>query len=279
MKIKAKIFGDITTFCEWLNNQPRRTEWPTETSHQDDVANGWYGTASWETAEQLLYHGDVQTAREIEKQTRQLVSTFCSSYSRTVRCGMVGFAPHVPNYIAGVPQSMLTQQRINRHVPVLSLYYNRSVNSNVNNADLTRASSLLLAAIVKLERSRTRVNLNVCDITAKDWDAKTIFAWSFKLKDASKPLDIVRCAYPLANTAMERRHFFHCMERDQAVPTTFAGGYGCALHGREAAEANAVFLAKAQDVNGIVISYYDIKNCGSADDVIEVINKLVNQKK
>lgn len=223
MKI-FKYFDSLGQFSRYL---AEGTVQPKYTSSQVSMTAGadWTGTDSWEQAENLLQYGDKEAADKILSEGFEAVRSHGQMARRQVYTSPVGFAPHVPNYIAGRPNNMINCRQVRQPSPVINVVYNISNNGGVSSEAMRRAAISLLAALYNIECSGTRVNLFLCDISK--WPSRGEYlGWTIKIKSASQPFDILKMAYPMTNTSMLRRHSFRFTE----VTPHECGDYGSAVH-------------------------------------------------
>lgn len=194
------------------------------------------GTHDYDEANKKLLFGDNNLAKKIGD--AGLYETKCKiqkyATKRSFVASVVGVAPHVPNFIAGVPNSMI--RPINTHVktPVVTIGYNMSVSGGVDKGDIISNASQLLSAIIILEAKGVRVNLYALNHSKTDED-EALFA--IKIKSSGQPLDLLKIAYPIAHPSMNRRHKFCWLEH--FGPLSFdGGGYGWAVTDEKKSKAD-----------------------------------------
>ena len=217
-----KCFDTVQQFDNYIKagkTQPKHTDEDslTETSWAD-----WYGTKTFRDAQRLLEYGDSDTARDVYEGVT-LKSAAIKRTTRQVRASVTGFAPHVPNAIAGVPCSMIRVNYIPVKTRVLTVVYNISVNGGISAQSMKQAAVTMLSAINTIEAHGTRVNLYVCDLSRWKFhhvgrpDEVQEVGWLLKIKSSTQHLDILKTAYPLCNPAMLRRHSFRFTEITEGI--------------------------------------------------------------
>ena len=227
-----------------------------ETSYDSD----FYGTKTYQEAEDLLLNGDEQNASKIEKGgvARERKMLKLDANRRKLFCDVTGVMPHVPNYIAGVPTTMVNARMIRQKQKVLNLVYNVSVNGSVGAKDMEDVAIKMLTAIMRCEANGVRINLYVCDISEKSGQ---IIGWLLRIKSSGQHLDVLKAAYPLTNPAMLRRHSFRFTEILPGVRRSFVDSYGAANRcadgllkacGVRNARTLSYYTMRSKDVNGIV---------------------------
>lgn len=184
----------------------------------------WSGVSSFEEAEDLLKNGyqpSVEKLRAIEK---------CELNGIKKRMSMInsieGFQPIVPLAIMGVPNSMLNVSIKPIKSKVIDIYYDITVNCNIESKDLIQAGIKLLSALLKLEAEGYRFNIYAIQ-EYQDKDSKLGHVLCVKVKDSNKPLDLKRLSYPLTHTSFFRVIGFDWYSRFPLG--SYLSGYGRAL--------------------------------------------------
>lgn len=198
----------------------------------DVCSNGrdfhFYGTSSYDEADNLLLFGDKELQAKIEAAgvNQMRMKLKYEGLKRQLYTSVVGFAPNVPAFIAGAPNSMINQRKIKTRQPVITVMYNSSVSWDVSANEIIKATAQMIAAIMLIEASGIRVNLYVGGLTScRGTEQK--FGWLLRIKDSGQNLDTLKMAYPLAHPSMLRRHGFRSVETAQGVDGKYAAnGYG-----------------------------------------------------
>lgn len=183
------------------------------------------GTKSFNEANDLLLYGDKELAEKLEKsgvrQTRMKLQK--QGAKRVIKASVVGFAPHVPNFIAGIPTAMLSIKEKRAPQRVVTIYYNCSVRHGIKSDDIIKATANLMSAAMQIEANGTRVNMYVSCICESNGQ---YLCATVKVKDAGQPFDTLKMTYPLVHTSMHRRHMFRLMEVQEGLRSSFSDGYG-----------------------------------------------------
>lgn len=249
-----KKFESLSDFERYLqaNDVQDNFKYRQESQSKESEYGDFYTTETWDKAEELFLHGDNANAAKIEKGgiAKERAKVKMTGNRRQLFSDVTGFAPHVPNYIAGVPTAMMNFRQVRAKEKVITLVYNVSVNGSVSGYDMQDVAIKMLSAIMRVESSGIRVNLYICDISDK---ARQQVGWLLRIKSSGQHLDVLKAAYPLTNPSMLRRHSFRFTEITKGVHKAFAGGYG-------AANSNANELLKACGLRGAkVLSYYTMR--------------------
>ena len=273
-EIVVRQYRDIAQFIEMMGE--RKEGWVEYSSHRDSKPE-WYGTKNYEEADNLLKNGDGNLTRKILSSYNRVTKVSSKSMRDRIVCDVVGFTPHVPNYIAGVPMNMVNKKRVAVPTPTMTIVWSRAADWTIDSDKLAEVSALVLAAVNEIQRGKVRVNLYCGTLIKSRYRKEKIKAagWIFKLKDANKPLDVRRCAYPMAHTSMLRRHFFHKMECDPNVHNENQWNYGYVLEGDDKKRAYRETIKQCHLRNAVVLDYYDVKDCLDVKDVVRVIDRLL----
>ena len=67
----------------------------------------WYGTTSYEEAEDRIKRGDDKLAKMLRGSEKLDIHMASTGIQKRMVTRVAGFAPHVPSYLAGVPNNMI----------------------------------------------------------------------------------------------------------------------------------------------------------------------------
>lgn len=220
-------FDSVSEFHKYLHTkQPTSAFSSIFSQHSQAGSETFTHTRNWEHAEELFTYGDKDTAKKLEEcglsQTR--LETKCTANRRKVQANICGFAPHVPNYIAGVPASMLNVKEVRVKEKVINVIYNISANGGASAESLLETGVKMLSAIMKIEASGVRVNIYTADISVGH--NGQLVGWLCRIKNSAQHIDTLKMCYPLCNPSMLRRHSFRFTEVTDGVSSAFVGGYG-----------------------------------------------------
>ena len=225
---------------------------------------------SYDEADNLLLYGDRDLQRRIEEAdvARMRMRIKYEGIRRQTYSSVVGFAPNVPAYLAGTPNSMINVRKVKTAKRVVSIMYNSSVSACVSSDSIIEATAKMLSAIMLVEASGVRVNVYVGELT-KCRGTQQKFGWILRIKDSGQKLDTLKMSYPLAHPSMLRRHAFRALETAEGVDRAYAEhGYGQPVSDEKESRA---FL-KACNVCNIdkILCFSNI--CGkSAEDIAKMI--------
>lgn len=234
-------------------------------------------TRDFEAADRLLMYGDKKIASEIDESgvARVRAQIARDMPRRVIFSSVVGFAPNVPAYLTGAPNSMINQKTTIQKQKVLNIAYSCAVSYKVEGSDILNACSRLLSAILKVEASGTRVNLYLCSVSDSDMTRPSQRAgFSIKIKSSGEKLDVLKVAYPMVHPSMNRRHKFRFLEVTEGIDPEFAESYGyaCDTKGiKEILKQNGVAC-------DIALNYYEIAY-RSIDGIVKDMQATMTNKK
>jgi hypothetical protein len=135
---------------------------------------------------------------------------------------VVGFAANVPNYLMGVPQTMVNREVKIFQNKIVTILVNTSVSGGTSTETIRKVALKILEVILKLERDGYRVNLyKMIGSTADDGSILGFI----KLKDDRERINLQKLMFPLTHPAMQRRLDFRFRECYGRVDVTHEG-YG-----------------------------------------------------
>lgn len=273
--MKSIIFNKYNTVGEFAKTlENGKIQKAFERTAEYDGSNGrdmrFFGTDNFDEANNLLLYGDKKLQKKIEEAgvytTRMKLKYHANK--KQVYSSVVGFAPNVPAYIAGAPNSMINQRQIKTRQKVITIMYNASVGAHVSANDIINATAQMISAIMLVEASGIRVNVYVGELT-KCRNTTQKFGWLLRIKDSGQKLDTLKMSYPLAHPSMLRRHGFRLLETTSGVDGTFARcGYGNAIRD----ERDGMAVLKLAGINNIqrVLCYNSIEG-KNAEDIAKMI--------
>lgn len=214
------VYDSIKDFTEWLDNtkQTRRGANRNVAKKESDYRTTQTGTATFAEANNLLQNGDTKLSKMIFDMSIKIKAKSNTGYTRanSIANSPQGFTPNIGAYMTGHPNNMISiRQSFKPMSKVINIVYNCSVSWMVKTNQMISAASKVACAISTLEAKGYRVNVYVGarnrsnERNAPKPEANILI----KIKDAGKPLDPLRIAYPLAHPSMLRRHIFAFLER------------------------------------------------------------------
>lgn len=203
----------------------------------------WAGTDTYSEAVRLFNDGWDEKVEEIRKgliQFEQANQKDVSYQKSRPNTAVVGFTPHVPNAILGLPNSMIYTERTPMKAKIVRIIYNMTMNCGTNKRDIMKAGLTVLKIAYSMERKGYRVKIDVNPFLAREGDEKACALVC--VKDWRQQIDIKKVAFPIAHPAMFRRLGFRWLE---TVPNIKKDGWTCGYgQSLEKAEAAKELLKK-----------------------------------
>lgn len=260
-----KRFESVTALVAYLDNTPTSDTFSGKYLSSQATDAEHYGYANYEEARTKLLLGDARLAKSVFASDKLNMKAPYTASRLTVRTSVAGFAPHVPNYLAGVPNCMLFAERRKIVAPVVTIVYNVGIAGGVDGDDIEKASARLLSAICSLERKGVRCNLYVA--SAQE-ERQQRCGFVMKIKDAGQYMDTLKMAVPMLSRAMNRRFGFRFRETMPGLSNGWVDGYGRSLRG----ELFSKFLddnSVRYDVALSAMDILDIQTVGELESYFE----------
>lgn len=220
--MNVAYFDTVNEYVNYLEDTPRRDNARREASDTDDF--DFTGTRNLKEALDLCKYGDEKLASYVYEKTLKLdkIDTIDKHRQAYVN-DIVGFTPNVPNYVMGIPNNMI---RDNRHIiksKIINVFINLSAHCGITSEQIKRNASLYVAAINQLEKEGYRCNVYTGDCGSHYGDAP-YYSIIVKVKGDKEPLNLAKMAFPLCHPSMLRRLGFKWIE---TIPIDFTHcGYG-----------------------------------------------------
>lgn len=168
------------------------------------------GTSTYEEAKQLFESGYTEVLDQIKTGVGANLRKTQNVNRRSIQTGVVGYAPHVPNAILGLPNSMILTEQQPQKIKTVSVVVGITENCSVKAETFIKSGIAALSVVNTLELRGYRVMLKVAFWCASAGDER---AWgTITLKDYREHLDIQKLCFPLAHPSMFRRFGFKWLE-------------------------------------------------------------------
>lgn len=233
-----------------------------------DCDPSWYGTESYEDAVKKLMDGDEKLAKKVKGFDKFDINMPIQGTRRKMATGVCGFAPHVPNYLAGVPNNMIFCREEKVPQKVITIMYGSNMLAEVTVDEMAKVSARVLAAIMSMERKGYRVNLYVANCAKKSSLVRTGFI--VKLKDAGQHLDPIKCAFPMISASWNRRFAFHFREMCGWGHDMGSSQYGVTLRN---------WLTDNGAKYDVAFGYYDAKQYETVEGLEKLFLESINKNK
>lgn len=231
LKVISEHFDTIYGFLNVSKSRPNNTAMKGEHSSTESGNKDWYGTKTYEEAEDLFRNGYTEILKDVLdgiSENERLHHEYSSTPKMIPRNQIVGYAPHVPNAIIGIPESMIYTERTIHKQKTIDITYSGCANCCITGEQLKKAGIALLSAIKIIETMGIYINLDLAAFISEA--GSEITNPTINLKKYHERLDIQKLCFPLANPSMLRRFGFKWLETNPDVTSTsYRGGYGHAI--------------------------------------------------
>ena len=221
-------FNSLNELLRTLDNAKTSEGWGScESQSTDDPDH--YGYDSYEEARSMILRGDNELAKKLRGTEKLNINIPVTGTRRKMCTRVAGFAPHVPNYIVGVPNDMLWVEEKKAKSPVLTIVYNIGCLGSSSGSLVTKVSARIMSAIMSAERKGYRINLFVASAQHES-DSNEDAGFICKIKDAGQHIDTLKMALPMISPAMNRRFGFRFRETLEGISvSSWRYGYGASM--------------------------------------------------
>lgn len=232
-------------------------------------------TSSYAESEELMAKGYKEGLNNLQKSKSVKVNRTTNIQKNIPQTGIVGYAPHVPNAIAGVPQSMIAQQKIDQRVKVLTIVYDGGAPGCVNAERFVSAGRHVLDLVQALELQGYRVRVDIQDTFCT---YKECAICRITVKNHRQPINPLKISYLLIHPSFFRRQVFRWLETvPELTNPRFADGYGIPLYWK--VDCNGASTERIREYlkqhrllekDTFFTNFYEAEN-HSADELIELM--------
>lgn len=223
-KIFREHYESIHQLLETINSRPHNKGMENANSSH---TNGYdfTKTHSFEEAIQLFENGYTDILDKVKKGVSAELTKVTPTQRRLVTTGVQGYAPHVPNAILGLPNSMIHTQALPQKTKTVKIVYSITENCGTDKEEFIKSGITVLSMINTLELQGYRVNLDIAFYTANNGNEYA--CGTVNVKDYREHMDIQKLCFPIAHPSMFRRIGFNWLE---TVPNledeSWSYGYG-----------------------------------------------------
>ena len=248
-----------------IESRPNNTIMRNDRASETGTA-AFTGTSSYAQAKQLFENGYTKILDQIKTGVGNSLKKTQNANRRTIRTGVIGYAPHVPNAILGLPNSMILTEQQPQKVKAVSIVVGITENCGTYASEFIKSGIAALSVVNTLELRGYRVALKVAFWCAKANEERAF--GTIKLKDYREHLDIQKLCFPLAHPSMFRRFGFKWLETSPDIKDPcWCTGYGSQLNDSDFIKEN--FL----DENEFLINLSITKKYAyDPDKIIEWMN-------
>ena len=219
----VKTFRGVSEMSDYLQRANTSNSFKDIELASDRVRSDW-SSMTYHEADDLLRYGDTVNANKISSRVQEITRMRGSGTKirRQSFNDVVGYAVHVPNYLTGVPMTMINSRKVSvRSSKVLNIVYNSTFHHGTDLEDVVNAGAKVLTYLRDLEAKGYRVNLYVMMSSKGRCEQCTAMV---KVKDSEQYLNITKTAYPIVNPDFLRKHFcrlIECETHDGEFPLSY----------------------------------------------------------
>lgn len=275
MKDFFKKFNSINEMVSYLDNAEVSTTFKGSWLSSQSVGNiAEKGYETYAEAREKILHGDALLAKKLRGTEKLDINIPCTGTKKKMCTGVAGFMPHVPNFLAGVPNNMIFVQEKKVKQPIITIVYNIGCLSGSSGELVTKVSARIMSAIMSAERKGYRVNLYVASAQTEWQEACGMLV---KIKDSGQHIDTLKMALPMISPAMNRRFGFRFRETMEGLSSGWVGGYGSSMSTGETQR----FLDRQGVKYDVCIAFESVKHINSVEELermfVDAANKTKNK--
>lgn len=223
MRVIHEHFDSLGQYLETIKNRKPNKVFTGQELFSESGGRKFTLTDSYKEADDLArigYKEGLDQLQAVNKKTRHIGS----APKALPATSAVGFAPHVPNAITGVPCSMITTQKVEQKAKVISILYYMGGACRVGADEFVAAGKNILNVIYTLELQGYRVALNVLTNFCEG-DERALC--TVQIKNWRQPSNPLKISYPLIHPSFFRRQGFRWLEtQPEITEKSFPSGYG-----------------------------------------------------
>lgn len=273
--LKIERFDNISQFLDVLKNRGVNEVFKSELQNSQKISdNLWSGTRTYEEADNLIMRGYEDGLMEMEGYRKKIKNG--ESARGMVTCGVVGYAPIVPNAIAGIPLSMACTRKEPIKRKTARVFVDLSTCCRTKKERILKCGREVLDEIIREEANGVQIELVLGSFFVKKGHAVGMVV---KAKEYGQRINPLKCAYMLVHPSMLRRHSFRWLETYPGLKEkAFSIGYGYSLFyamGENVQDARSLLIKESVIKDGDVyinMNYYHDR--GEREEIkIDTIDK------
>lgn len=223
-----ETFNGVNEFLNVIGKRSPNAVFKDTSLSSENGDESFTMTKNYAESEQLMATGYKDGLNDLKK-SKGVKITHTSNVRKNIpQTGVVGYAPHVPNAIAGIPQSMIAQRKIEQHAKVVTIVYDGGAHSSVDAERFVKAGRNLLDVVMMLELQGYRVRVDIQDAFCTN---KEKAICRITVKNHRQPINPLKISYLLLHPSFFRRQGFKWLETTPELTNfTFVAGYGRPLY-------------------------------------------------
>jgi hypothetical protein len=186
----------------------------------------WSGTTDYNQAMEIMRSGYKDPLEKMKKAILKIGQNEKANRPK-LKNDFVGFVPHVPNTLMGLPITMINKEKQAHTAKTIHLFYSISTASKVGPEDMVKGGINFISLVNSLEKQGYRVKIDIISSMATD---KTLSSFSVNVKEYGQKLNLLKLTFPLVHPSMLRRIAFKWLETNlELKDKNFTAGYGTPL--------------------------------------------------
>lgn len=265
-------FVDKQDILQMLS-QPHISSRNTSSQKVDD--NGWYGTKSYQDAQNKYINGDDESYQLLKKVKVNTDKLFTNSQfkMRSIKKDVAGSTPNVVNALRGLPKSMFNFKLNPKNVIYKRVFMDRGFTWNISTDDI-QLNGVLPLSLMEFLESTGKFRFEIWTGVSLDGDGDDALVMGTRVKEFSRPLNLYQLSFDLINPSFLRRIFCHLCEVNKNWVDITNTGYGSSALS-DTDEYPDKFFDQLHDNTDTVIlnSHLGLSTSSSDEDNLEIIKK------
>lgn len=231
----------------------------------------WYGTATYKDAINVIQAGYKDPLEKMKKAILKIGRT--DTYKRPrLKTAVVGFVPHVPNFVQGLPEAMITRDPVRARAKTINLVYSFGASASIETEQIIKAGVNFISLVNSLEKQGFSVKI---DLLFSTITKKTSATYTVTVKDFGQRLNLLKLAFPLVHPSMLRRVSFKWLETvPELKDKLFNNGYGVPLTAEmKSIDKERAFLYE-HDIVRKEAYYMNVYQCFRAENIQELARSI-----
>ena len=163
MKVNIERYNSIKQLLDTIETRPVNKVFQCCSDLSSESKNSAFrGTKDYNEARELFLYG-YTPAVEVLKNIKVSAPTTSSRISFS---DVIGYAPHVSNYIQGIPQSMINSKKSLQKTRTIELFYITCIDESKTTTEIIEAGKKVLQAVKTIEINQISVKLSAIMLTS-----------------------------------------------------------------------------------------------------------------
>lgn len=270
-----KRFENINSLVTYLDKAKVSSTWANKDKESQHVGSSeWYGYDTYTESRDKLLHGDKELQQRLRGSEKLDMNIPCTGTRKQMCTGVVGFMPHVPNFLAGVPNNMIYVREKQVKQRTITIVYNIACLGGSSAEEVTCVSARIMSAIMSVERQGYRCNLFAAAAQTERCCGQRC-GFIVKIKDSGQHIDTLKMALPMISPAMNRRFGFRFRETMEGLKRNWVDGYGSSMNQSELKQ----FLNDVGFKYDVALAYESVKAIKNVEELEQMFIDGANQIK